>query len=217
MPRKKTALVADPEPATPKPRGKRYSSFKEAAAHKARPAVEARSAAKREELSKLTTEGDLVDIWESRINDPNHHESVPIRIKTPGMKVRWINLANRGRYYRARYEQGWVPVHRSELFDEREVFGVTYTSESYVCRGEKQSEMLMKIPQAVFDRIQRRKAELARESTKKLRDNLGKAGGAHFKEKYDPIAGEQAEEAASRFRGDISAGTERVTTDELFE
>ena len=217
MPRKKVIAPATSESPAPPARGKRYASFKEAAAHKARPAREARSAAKREELSKLTTEGDLVDIWERRIDDPNHHESIPIRIKTPGMKLRWINLHNRGRYYRARYEQGWVPVHRTELFDEREVFGATYTSEGHVCRGERQSEMLMKIPQAVFDRIQQRKAELARASTKKLRENLAKAGGAHFKEKYDPIAGEQAEEAASHFKGDISAGTERVTTDELFE
>lgn len=173
--------------------------------------------ANRTRLQKLSTDGDLVDIWERRILNPHHTESLPIRISTPGMKLRWINLANRGRFQRARYEQGWVPVHKSELVDEREIYGVSYTSEGYVCRGEKQSEMLMKIPMAVFKQIQKRLGELNSQSYKKLRQNMGTAGFSHFKSKYGGSAGDQAEEAASNFTGSIKFGTERVSSDELFE
>jgi hypothetical protein len=167
-------------------------------------------------LQKLTADGDLVDVWERRILNPNHHETPAIRIKTPGMRLRWINLSNRGRFQRARYEQGWVPVHQNELMDEREIFGVTFTHEGYVCRGEKQGEMLMKIPQAVYAQIQKRRAELNTQSYKKLRENIGQAGAGAFKDKYGGDAGDQAAEVASKFVGSVKFGTERASTDELF-
>jgi hypothetical protein len=171
----------------------------------------------RAELQKLSTDGDLVDIWERRILNPDHRESLPIRITTPGMRLRWINLSNRGRFQRARYEQGWVPVHKSELMDEREISGASFTTEGYVCRGEKQGEMLMKIPLAVYKQIQKRRADLNTASYKKLRENMGSAGYQHFKEKLGGSAGDQAEEAASKFKGEIKFGTDRVSSDELFE
>jgi hypothetical protein len=168
-------------------------------------------------LSKLTTDGDLVDIWERRILNPNHQETMPIRIKTPGMHLRWINLQNRGRFQRARYEQGYVPVHKSELTDEREIYGANYTSEGYVCRGEKQSEMLMKIPAAVYKQIQKKRAELNRKSYDKLREQMGSAGHQHFKDKYGGSAGDMAAEAASNFVGSVKFGTEKASSDDLFE
>ena len=171
----------------------------------------------RTKLQQVATEGDLVDIWERRILNPTQTQTLPIRVSTPGMKIRWINLANRGRFQRARYEQGWVPVHKSELVDEREIYGVSYTTEGYVCRGEKQSEMLMKIPLAVFKQIQKSMADQNVASYKKLRQNMGAAGFQHFKGKYGGSAGDQAEEAASRFTGSVKFGTERVSSDELFD
>lgn len=171
----------------------------------------------RQALQKLTTDGDLVDIWERRILNPNTRESLPIRITTPGMRLRWINLSNRGRFQRARYEQGWVPVVKGELVDEREIYGASYTSEGFVCRGEKQTEMLMKIPVAVYRKIQQRRTELNRASYAKLKQNMGSAGYGHFKEKYGGSAGDQAEEAASHFVGDVKFGKERVSSDELFD
>lgn len=220
MPRKRPTPTAD-APAPPKPRGRRFESFKAAAAKRQQDKAVAINDEKREAkaaaFDQVNPEGDLVDIWERRILNPHHQESIPIRIKTPGMHVRWINLANRSRYYRARFEQGWVPVHRTELVDDREVFGASYTADGSVCRGEKQSEMLMKIPEAVFRRIQARKSELARESYKKLRENMGAAGASHFKDKLGGSAGDQAAEAAANFKGTISYGTERVSSDELFD
>jgi hypothetical protein len=233
MPRKKKesvaeAVLAQPAP-EPKKRTKRYSTFAQAAAAKtdsvaeapvnkiAKPKGRMNGTRSRAELQKLTTDGDLVDIWERRILNPGHTESQPIRIKTPGMKLRWINLSTRGRFQRARYEQGWVPVHKSELQDEREIFGVSFTSEGYVCRGEKQSEMLMRIPLAVYRKIQERIAEQNTQSYKKLRKSMGSAGFGHFKDKYGGSAGDQAEEAASQFVGSVKFGTEKVSSDELFE
>lgn len=171
----------------------------------------------RNDLQKFSTDGDLLDIWERRILNPNHQESNPIRIKTPGMKIRWINLSNRGRFQRARYDQGWVPVQQSELEDEREIYGASFTTEGYVCRGEKQGEMLMKMPIAVYKKIQQRRGELNDLSYKKLRENMGSAGHSHFKEKYGGSAGDQAAEAASTFVGSVKFGTEKATTEELFE
>lgn len=182
----------------------------------AKPKAKAKPKNQRQALQEFSTDGNLVDIWERRILNPNHHESIPIRIKTPGMKLRWINLSNKGRFQRARYEQGWVPVTKDELIDEREIFGVSYTNEQCVCRGEKQSEMLMKMPIAVYNKIQQRRAQLNTASYKKLRDNMGSAGYKHFKDKYGGSAGDQAEEAAANFVGSIKFGTERVSSDELF-
>lgn len=182
------------------------------------PKVEAKPEKKgKDDLSKLTTDGDLVDIWERRLLNPDHQESLPIRIKTPGMKLRWINLSHRGRFQRARYEQGWVPVHRNELTEEREISGVSYTSEGYVCRGERQGEMLMKIPQVVWNKIQKRRSELTNLSYKKLREQMGSAGYAHFKDKYGGSAGDIAAEAAGSFVGQVKFGVEKERSDEMFE
>lgn len=219
MPRKTTEEA-------PKKRGRKYTpKFTEpnvtAAPSEPEVAAEPLKKAKgkrvRAELQKLSTDGDLVDIWERRMLNPNRAESVSIRITTPGMKIRWINLAQRGRYQRARYEQGWMPVHKTELADEREIYGVSFTSEGYVCRGEKQGEMLMKIPMAVYRKIQQRRGELNMASYKKLRQNLGSAGYQHFKEKYGGSAGDRAEEVAGKFQGEIKFGTEQSSTTELYE
>lgn len=199
----------------------KYGSFKEAAQAKADKArdkqLEEMPKPTRAVMNKLTTDGDLVDIWERRLVNPDHRDSVKVRISTPGMELRWINLKNPGRYHRARYEQGWVPVHKSELVDEREIADSSYTSEGHVCRGEKQAEMLMKMPTAIFRQIQERRAALNLESYKKLREQMGSAGFDHFKGKYGGSAGDQAAEVASQFRGQIKFGTEKVSETEVFE
>jgi len=168
-------------------------------------------------LDRYSTNGDLVEIWERRMLDPSRQDTPPIRISTPGMSLRWINLSNKARYQRARFEQGWEPIHRSELVDEREVYGATFTNEGHVCRGERQSEMLMKMPTAVLKQIQRRQGELNQESYTKLRQQLGSAGHAHFSQKYGTEAGDQAASAAGSFVGSVKFGTERVSSDELLD
>src|SRR5258708_1956764 len=68
----------------------------------------------------LEVDGELQDIWERRVLNPDQRKSTPINIKRPGMHLRWINLASNGRYQRARYEEGWQPVPKDQLVDERE-------------------------------------------------------------------------------------------------
>ena len=171
--------------------------------------------ATRSDLSKITDVPEVLDIWERRMKNPQVQSSPMIRISTPGMKLRWINLASRGRYQRARYEQGWVPVEKGELVDEREIYGVSYTTENYVCRGEKQQEMLMKIPMAVFRKIQERQAELNKKSYQNLKSNMASAGSQHFGDKYNASVGQQAADAAASFKGSISFGNETLTSDEF--
>jgi hypothetical protein len=161
----------------------------------------------------VETDGDLIDIWERRLLDPGRAAAPIVRIKRPGMHLRWINLTARGRYQRARYDQGYVPVTKDLLSDEREIYGVSYTTEGYVCRGEKQGEMLMMIPEAIYKKIQQRRSELNKKSYGKLKDNLRQAGATHFGNKYGGSAGDQAADAAGGFKGSIAFGTERVTAD----
>lgn len=170
----------------------------------------------RRKLSAITTDGDLIDIWERRMLNPNERVSVKIQIRTPGMKLRWINLNQRGRYQRAK-GQGWVPVQKDELVDERQIEAVAYTTRGEVCRGEKCAEMLMKMPEAVFKKIQERKKELSRKSYEKIKESLSSAGAAHFNDKYNSTAGQMAADAAGRFVGSVQFGTEQASTSELLE
>lgn len=158
----------------------------------------------------LETDGDLTDIWERRLLNPFGTSAPRIRITRPGMHLRWINLSARGRYQRARYDQGYMPVTKDLLVDEREVWGVTYTSEGYVCRGEKQAEMLMMIPEVIYKQLQMRKSRIVEKSYENLKDTMRQAGSTHFGDKYGGSAGEQAADIAGGFKGTIKFGRETV-------
>ncbi len=165
------------------------------------------------ELSTFSSDGDLLEIWQRRMINPQAREERPIRLKIPGMHLRWINLANNGRYQRARYSEGWMPVEKKELVDEREIFGSSYTTEGFVCRGEKQSEMLMRIPEAVWKQIQSRKFAAIEKSNKQLKDSMKSAGAAHFGNKYNNNKGDEIAETLDNFKGDVRFGTERMEPD----
>jgi hypothetical protein len=167
-----------------------------------------------QQLNEFSTDGDLVDIWERRMLNPSVKPATPIRLNTPGMHLRWINLANNGRYQRARYEEGWVPVNREELKDEREIYGVSFTTEGWVCRGEKQQEMLMKIPEAVHKKIQMAKAQEVEKSRRTIKENMQAAGAQHFGDKYNANRGEEIASSLSNFKGNVQFGTERVEPDD---
>lgn len=168
------------------------------------------------QLASYTSDGGLIDIWERRILNPFEKNSALIQITTPGMKLRWVNLSLRGRYQRSR-DQGWVPVEKGELVDERQIFNVSYTTRGEVCRGERQQEMLMKMPEAVFRKIQARKRELSRKSYETIKESLVSAGSSHFGDKYSARDGQMAADAAGRFIGNVAFGTERASSDELLE
>ncbi len=162
------------------------------------------------DLSAFASDGDLVDIWERRMINPDQRQTKPIRVHTPGLHLRWINLSSNGRYQRARYDEGWVPVLKIELVDEREIYGVSYTTEGYVCRGEKQQEMLMKIPLAVWKKIRARKVELVRQSQQSIKERMQSAGATHFSDKYNTSVGNQVADTLGTFKGDIKFGIDQV-------
>ncbi len=165
------------------------------------------------DLHEFTTDGDLVDIWERRMLNPSQRITTPIRLNTPGMHLRWINLANNGRYQRARHEEGWFPVHKDELKDAREIYGATFTTEGWVCRGEKQQEMLMKIPEAVYKRIRIAKVREVEQSNRRIKDNMQSAGAKHFSDKYNNSRGDEMADTLENFKGDIKFGKEQVEPD----
>ncbi len=171
------------------------------------------------QLQVFTSDGDLLDIWQRRMINPTLRDEQKIRLKVPGMHLRWINLSNNGRYQRARYGEGWMPVRKVELVDEREIFGSSFTTEGYVCRGEKQSEMLMRIPEAVWKQIQSRKFAAIEKSNRNIKEQMMGSGAAHLNEKYGKGGDEAAERAMGArgtpgaFRGDISFGREQVEPD----
>lgn len=177
-------------------------------------ALKARQAAKRvakakpapmptpEKLAEYTSDGDLLDIWQRRMINPTLRETKPIRIKLPGMHLRWINLQNNGRYTRARYEEGWTPVRKVELVDEREIYGASYTTEGFVCRGEKQQEMLMRLPEAVWKQIRMRKYAEIEQSNRKIKDNMKQSGANYIDNKY----GSGGDQVATALKGDIKFG-----------
>ncbi len=99
--------------------------------------------------------------------------------------------------------------------DEKEIYGASFTAEGYTCRGEKQTEMLMKMPEAVFRKIQERRTELNKRSYEKLKDNMAQAGANYISDKYNASEGSKAGDLASRFVGDVKFGTERVDGTEM--
>lgn len=160
--------------------------------------------------AEMDTDGDLLDIWQRRILNPDVRQSKPIRIKIPGMHLRWINLSNNGRFQRARYDEGYVPVKKNDLVDQHEIYGASFTVEGYVCRGEKQTEMLMRIPEAVYKQIRQRRYDLIKQSNRKIKDSMQEAAASHFSDKYDASKGHAVADTASHFKGDIKFGSESV-------
>lgn len=159
------------------------------------------------------SKGQLLEIWQRRMVNPRALEDHGIRLKLPGQHLRWINLSTNGRYQRARYAEGWTPVRKVELVDEREIFGSSYTTEGYVCRGEKQSEMLMRIPEAVWKQIQSRKFAAIEKSNRQLKDSMKSAGAAHFGDKYNSNKGDEIADTLDHFKGDVKIGREQVEPD----
>lgn len=197
---------------------KRHATFAEAAAAKEEAAKEEREVKARQpkpkeitseaDLHRFSTKGDLVEIWERRRQNPLQRGTPAVRITTPGQTLRWINRAARsGRLQEATEYQGWQPVHKTELKNERELFGVSFTVEGYVCRGEKQQECLMKMPTAVYNSFQKAKVDIIKASYKKLEQNMRQAAASQV--------GEEAAEV-TKLVGGVKFGTESTTTDEMF-
>lgn len=101
-----------------------------------------------------------VSVLERRKRNPFGAPSVPITLSTPGRwAIRIINTAMKaGRYHDIVHNKGWVPVGATELDGKPDELGFRVMEDRLV-RGEHGEEVLMKMPQADFDEIQKAKAE----------------------------------------------------------
>lgn len=192
-------------------RGKRYQSrFLDKSAIAKANDPEKQAAVEEVDPAVFTTDPKMVEIWERRIINPNPSFAQEIHLKQSGWMTRWINTkAYPGRLQLAR-EQGYMPVKPDELKDTSEIVDLQTSPEGYVVRGDRGEEILMKIPEAVYKKVQRRKVELYNRQYE----------GKRFKEGIQSAAGEQYSgdhaEAVGLLKGTIKFGTERVAaTEEL--
>jgi hypothetical protein len=172
--------------------------------------------AERQEASAPDTPGvspeRLVEVWERRFVNPGAQPSSPIGISMPGMVVRWINTAIEGRYHRAVYEQGWQPVPVKLLQDPASIPDLFKHPHGIVCRGERGKEVLMMMPKQVFDKIQRRKAELNIKSLRNIRSEMAEAAGRQFgAEAGDFIHSGSTGDGNIKVVGGVQFGQERVS------
>lgn len=153
----------------------------------------------------------LVEVWERRFLNPNQRGSNEVKLKAPGVVCRWINTMIDGRYHRAVYDQGWQPVPVALLSDPSSIPDLYKHPHGIVARGERGKEVLMMMPEAVFEKIRRRKAELNVAATRKMRTELAEAAA----NKFGPEAGDfvhsgQTADGVVKAVGSIQFGNERV-------
>lgn len=153
----------------------------------------------------------LVEVWERRFLNPNQRGSSEIKLKASGVVCRWINTAIEGRYHRAVYDQGWQPVPVALLADPTSIPDLYKHPHGIVARGERGKEVLMMMPNAVFDKIRNRKAELNRAATTKMRSELAEAAAGKFgPEAGEFLTGGSTRDGNIKAVGSIQFGAERI-------
>lgn len=104
-----------------------------------------------------------VSILERRLQNPFGDGSPTIKLKEPGWALHIFDTSRAGRFHIAQREKGWVPVLPEDLDGPAEDYGFDI-AEGRVVRGERGKEILMKMPQRMYDQIAQRKAELTAHS-----------------------------------------------------
>lgn len=103
-----------------------------------------------------------VSVLETRLSGGNPFgvESVPIPLREPGW-VTYIANGGRsdGRLYQMKAVKGWDPVLVSDCTVRPEEIGFKASPDGYLCRGEKGQEVVFKMRQSDWDRLQRAKTE----------------------------------------------------------
>lgn len=166
-----------------------------------------------------------VDVLERRLLNPFGIPSEPIRLQNQPypMELRWINKGIPNRYHEVTRYGGYVPVKASELADRNEVSDLVESPDGFVTRGERGEEVLMKMPKAAYDAIQKKRAEI---ETRNLRDshrvkrNLVEAAASqdHTFKYRDPngderevtMSGDEAAAIGAQFFGEVNSFRERI-------
>jgi hypothetical protein len=114
-----------------------------------------------------------VTVLERRLQNPFGSGSPEVRLKDPGWALHIFDTSRPGRFHYAQREKGWEPVLAHELDGAAEDLGFDVV-DGKVVRGERGKDVLMKMPQRMYDRIAQRKAELttARNAPAKLKADV---------------------------------------------
>ena len=101
-----------------------------------------------------------VSILDRRLKNPFGSGSVPITLKTPGRwELRWVYSKLRsGHIFDMTHHKGWVCVEPEEIDGGADEYGFL-ARDNRLVRGDNGEEVLMKMPKADFDQIQRAKAD----------------------------------------------------------
>lgn len=95
-----------------------------------------------------------ISVLERRLQNPFGEGSIPVRLKEPGWTLHVINANLRpGRYHDVVRNKGWVPVEATEIDGDPMDFGFD-VKEGRIVRGERGSEILVKMPTADYQQIQ---------------------------------------------------------------
>lgn len=114
-----------------------------------------------------------VTVLERRLQNPFGEGSPTVRLREPGWALHIFDTSRPGRFHYAKREKGWEPVRAEELDGAAEDLGFDVV-DGKVVRGERGKEVLMKMPQHMYDRIAMRKAEVtsARNSPARLKQDV---------------------------------------------
>lgn len=150
---------------------------------------------------------------QDRLNNPFGQESRAIELTIPGTVARWFNAAlYADRIWRAK-NQGWDPVTPDLLKDKDQVGGFLVSAEGFVCRGEKQQELLMYMAKEDRDAIQQRKTEINVRNMRmgRQKDEVAQAAANQF--------GDQAGDFINKAHmvGTVTDNMERIHRDANFE
>jgi len=150
-----------------------------------------------------------IQVLERRLQHPFGLPSVGITLKTSGWTSRWFNSAILAdKIWRAK-EGGWVPVKYNELVDPDQAGGTSKSPDGHVVRGDKGSEVLMKMPTEYWHKLQQAKIEanMAAMRPGVTKRSVVEAVGNKF--------GEEAADFVSRTRlvGDVVDSRERIHAD----
>lgn len=144
-----------------------------------------------------------------RLKNPFGSRSEEVKLLKPGAVARWFNAAQYAdRIWRAK-NAGWDPVTPDLLADKDQIGGYIVSADGFVCRGEKQQELLMYMGREDRDAIQIAKTEQNIRNMKmgRQKDEVAQAAAERF--------GDQAGEFISKAKmvGTVTDNMERIHRD----
>jgi hypothetical protein len=135
---------------------------------------------------------------------------VPLKNQPVPMRTRFANTSISGRAYDLSENKGWIPVKFDELANPGNG-EFKRTAEGAVSRGAGAHDILFKMPEAQFQKIQQAKAKRINDqigSPKKMRDSAAEQAGT---EGHDAAAERIAKLSVDQFK----VGRNRVDVDDV--